>query len=108
MSISYQPKQSQVQAVQLKVQQLVLKSSDNEVLSGGGTTTIVVSFGQAVEEIRACMHLRDGVAAPVVVAKAAIAFNAGPSPVAKSVATITLANALAPNDALVLDFVAAE
>ena len=113
MSISYQPRQAQVQDVQLKVQQLVLKSSDTEVLSGGGTTTITVNFSQAISEIRVCLHVRDGVAAPVVIAQSAIAYNAAPvlpavTPVARSIATITLANALAANDALIIDFVAAK
>lgn len=104
MSISYQPKQSQVQAAQLKVQQLVLKSSDNEVLSGAGTTTITVSFGQPIEEVRACLHLDDSAAALIVRNQSQVALNP-----AKTVATITLSAALeAGKDAIIIDFVAAE
>lgn len=104
MSISYQPKQAQVQEVQLKVQELVLKSSDTDVLSGTGTTTLVVSLGQAVSEIRACLHLDDSAAALLVRNQAAISLNA-----AKTVATITLSAAFeADKDALIIEFVASK
>jgi DNA-binding protein YbaB len=104
MSISYQPKQTQVQAVQLKVQQLVLKSTDNEVLSGAGSTTITVTFGQAIEEIRACIHLDDSAPDVLLVPQSDIVFNG-----AKTVATITLSAALeADKDVLIIDYVAAE
>lgn len=101
MSISYQPKQAQVQAVQLAVQELVLKTADTDVLSGSGTTTLVVSFGQAISEIRACLHLDDSAAALLVRNQAAISLNA-----AKTVATITLSAAFEDNkDALIVEFV---
>lgn len=101
MSISYQPRQAQVQAVQLAVQELVLKTADTDVLSGSGTTTLVVSFGQAISEIRSCLHLDDSASALIVRNQAAISLNA-----AKTVATITLSIAFEDNkDALIIDFV---
>jgi len=114
MSISYQPKQAQVQDVQLKVQQLVLKTADTEVLSGSGTTTLVVNFGQAISEIRTCLHVDDSASAILVRNAAAIAFNGAPTPpaitpVANSIATITLSVAFENGkDALIIDYVAAE
>jgi hypothetical protein len=114
MSISYQPKQAQVQAVQLKVQQLVLTSADTEVLSGTGTTTLTVNFGQAVESVRACLHIDDSAAALIVRNAAQIVFNGAPTPpaitpVVNSIATITLSAAFeAGKDALIIDFVAVE
>ena len=109
MSISYQPKQAQVQDVQLKVQQLVLKTADTDVLSGSGTTTLVVNFGQVISEIRTCLHVDDSASAILVRNAAAIAFNAGPTPAANTVATITLGVAFENGkDALIIDYVAAE
>lgn len=109
MSISYQPKQSQVQDVQLKVQQLVLTSADTEVLSGAGTTTLTVTFGQVISSVRGCLHIDDSAATLIVRNQAQIAFNAGPSPAANTVATITLSAAFeAGKDALIIDYVAAE
>lgn len=107
MSISYQPKQSQVQDVQLKVQQLVLNTDDTAVLSGGGTVTLTVNFAQPISSVRACMHLDDSAGSVLLVPKADIAFNAGPSPAANTVATITLGAAFeAAKDALIIDYVA--
>lgn len=104
MSISYQPRQAQVQEVQLKVQQLVLKTADTDVLSGSGTTSVVVNFGQAISEVRACLHLDDSAAALLVRNQAAISLNA-----AKTIATITLSAAFEDNkDSLIIDFVAAK
>lgn len=104
MSISYQPKQAQVQDVQLKVQQLVLGSVDTDVLSGAGSTTLVVTLGQPISEVRACLHLDDSAGTLIVRNQAQISLNG-----AKTVATITLSAAFeAGKDALILDFVAAE
>ena len=104
MSISYQPKQAQVQDVQLKVQQLVLKTADTDVLSGSGTTTMVVNFGQVISEIRTCLHVDDSAAAILVRNAAAIVFNG-----ANTAATITLSVAFENGkDALIIDYVAAE
>lgn len=41
MSISYQPKDSSLQSVQLEVQELVLKSGDNQIVSISGGNTII-------------------------------------------------------------------
>jgi hypothetical protein len=104
MSISYQPRQAQVQDVQLKVQQLVLKTADTDVLSGSGTTSVVVAFGQAVGEVRACLHLDDSAGSLIVRNQAAISFNA-----ARTIATITLSIAFEDNkDSLIIDFVASK
>jgi hypothetical protein len=62
-----------------------------------------VSFGQAIEEVRACMHVKDGDPSPLTVSKADISLNP-----AKTVATLTLSAALAADDAIIIDFVAAK
>jgi hypothetical protein len=48
MSISYQPKDSSVQAQQLKVQELVLQSSDKQIVSIDSGDTII-SLGEELE-----------------------------------------------------------
>jgi hypothetical protein len=48
MSISYQPKDSSVQAQQLKVQELVLQSSDTQIVSISGSDT-VISLGEVLD-----------------------------------------------------------
>lgn len=55
MSISYQSKDSAVQNVQLKVQELCLKLSDTAVITASAST-VTVNVQEPIQEIRSVVH----------------------------------------------------
>lgn len=98
--MSYLSNQAQVQALQLAVQELVLKLADNEIVSVSGSDA-VIKLGQPIKEIRAALFLDDSAAtiAPVVAANRAVS---------GSQVTLTLSAPLAAADAIILEYVIQE
>lgn len=96
MSISYQPKQSQVYAAQLSSQELVLKLSDDQIVSVSGSDAII-NVGQPIDSVQCALFIDDSAAtcAPVVVSKQTVSGNE---------VTLTLSAPLAANDAIILKF----
>jgi len=101
MSISYQPKDSVLQDIQLKVQELVVKKADKQVVSTN-LLTVTVDLKQPIKEVRAALFCNDSVPGVELVAQADINLS-----VANKV-TLTLSEALADDDAVVLKYIIAE
>lgn len=97
MSISYQPKDSSVQGLQLKVQELVVKKSDSIVSVNG--LDVTVDLKEAISEVRAAIVCDDSVGI-YLIAQAGIDLS-----VPKKV-TITLSAALADEDCIILKYIA--
>lgn len=95
--MSYLSNQSQVQSLQLKVQELVVKLADNEVVSVSGNDA-TIDVGQEISEVRAALFLDDsaGTLAPVVAANRVVSGTE---------VTLTLSAALAAADAIILEYV---
>lgn len=104
MSISYQPKQAQVQSVQLKVQQLVLTLSDTEVVTKAASpsTDVTINIGEVIQEVRAALFCNDSAPAVELVDKANIDLA-----VAKKI-TLTLSEEMTADDSLIIDYVVSE
>lgn len=100
MSISYQSKDDKVLGVALKVQELCVKVGD-PVLSGAGTPVVTIEVGEAVEEVRAAMHVDDSAGSILVIA-------AADRSVSGSQITLNLASALSSADAIIVKYVVAE
>jgi hypothetical protein len=100
MSISYQSKDDKVLSVALKVQELCLKLSDVGVIALGAGTDVVIQVGEPVSQVRSVVHCDDSVGL-VLIAQAGIA-------VSGSQITVTLSNAMAANDSLIVKYVVAE
>jgi hypothetical protein len=99
MSISYQSKDSAVLGLQLKVQELCVKSSDAQIVSVSGLV-VTVDVKEAVKEVRCAIHCDDSVGLALI-AQASIAISG-------SQVALTLANALASADSIVLKYVVQE
>jgi hypothetical protein len=100
MSQSYQSKDSAVQQVQLKVQHLSLKMSDNQVVSTSGVTA-TIDLQEPIGEIRSAIFIDDsaGTAAPVAAANRAVSGNQ---------VVLTLSAAMAAADCIELSYVISE
>lgn len=100
MSISYQPKDAAVQGLQLKVQELVVKKADTQMVSVAGLD-VTVDLKEPVQEVRAAIVCDDSVGI-YMIAQAGINLS-----VANKV-TLTLSAALADNDCIILKYVIQE
>lgn len=100
MSISYQSKDDNVLSVALKVQELCVKVGDS-VLTGAGTPVVKIQVGEAVEEVRAAMHVDDS-------AGSVLAIKASDRSVSGSEITLNLASSLSSADAIIVKYVIAE
>lgn len=110
MSISYQSKDSAVLGLQLKVQEVCVKSSDQVVELGAGTV-VAIDLKESLAEVRAAIHCDDSAPAASLVAQADIVLNAGVTGLAGSApgkVRLTLGAALAANDSIILKYVVAE
>ncbi len=99
MSISYQSKDSAVLGLQLKVQELCLKKSDTQVVSVSGLD-VTVDVKETVKEVRSAIHADDSIGLSLI-AVAGIA-------VSGTQVTLTLSNALADDDHILIKYVVAE
>jgi len=97
MSTSYMSADSGVQALQLKVQSLCVKLSDNQIASAVGST-VVIDVGQPLLEVRVALFLDDSAATclPVVAANRVVA---------GSTVTLTLSAPMVAADAILIDYV---
>ena len=100
MSISYQPKDAAVQGIQLKVQELVLKKADKQVVSTSGSD-VTIDLKEPVLEVRAAIVCDDSVGI-YMIAQAGIDLS-----VANKV-TLGLSAPLADEDSIILKYVIAE
>ena len=99
MSISYQSKDSAVHGLQLKVQELCVKLADSQVVSVSGLD-VTIDVKEAVGEVRSAIHCDDSIGLSLI-AQAGIA-------VSGSQVTLSLSNALAAADSIILKYVVAE
>lgn len=100
MSISYQPKDAAVQGLQLKVQELVVKKADTQMVSVVGLD-VTVDLKEPVQEVRAAIVCDDSVGI-YMIAQSGIDLS-----VANKV-TLTLSAALADEDCIILKYVIQE
>jgi hypothetical protein len=100
MSISYQPKDSVVQAAQLKVQELVLKKADTQIVSVNGLD-VTIDVKELVSECLAAIVLDDSVGI-YMIAQAGIDL-ATPKKI-----ILTLSAALADEDTIIVKYVVSE
>jgi|688.fasta_scaffold00313_26 hypothetical protein len=100
MSISYQPKDAAVQGLQLKVQELVVKKADTQMVSVAGLD-VTVDLKEPVQEVRAAIVCDDSVGI-YMIAQSGIDLS-----VANKV-TLTLSAALANEDCIILKYVIQE
>lgn len=105
MSISYQPKDAAVQGLQLKVQELVVKKADKNIVTLAGNNVIIDLKEPLYQMI-------DGVKVNVAEIRAALWCKFATSEVLKvegvagdSSLTITLAAPLADNDTLIVKYI---
>ena len=103
MAISYQSKDESVLDLQLKVQEVCVKSSDTAIVSVSGLTAIV-KLGERVKEVRAAIHCDDSVGLSLI-PQASIAIGTPSGGIANSQVTLTLGAALAAADSIVLKYV---
>lgn len=99
MSISYQSKDSAVLGLQLKVQELCVKLADAQVVSVAGLV-VTIDVKEAVSEVRSAIHCDDSVGLSLI-AQAGIAISG-------SQVALTLSNALAAADSIMIKYVVAE
>ncbi len=97
MSTAFQPKDSGVALAQLKVQELVVKLSDNNIVSVSASTA-TIDVGQPILEVRHAMFFDDsaGTNGPVVASNQLISGNT---------VRLTLSAALAAADSITLKYV---
>jgi hypothetical protein len=100
MSATYYAKDSGVLDVQLKVQELILKLEDNQVISASGST-VTVTVNETITEIRSATFIKDSTATAYVI-NAANTVNNGTS------ATFTLSTAMLAADTFKVSYVTAE
>jgi len=100
MSISYQSKDDAVLGLQLKVQELCVKMSDVAVLSVGSGTDVTIDVKEPVGEVRAALHCDDSFGV-YLIAQAGIAISGSQN-------TITLSNAIAAEDSVIVKYVITE
>lgn len=100
MGMSYQAKDEAVQSVQLKVQELVVKLSDNQVISASASD-VTIDVQESIAEVRCALHMDDsaGTIAPVVAANQLISGTS---------VKLTLSAAMAAADCIVLKYVVSE
>jgi endonuclease V-like protein UPF0215 family len=98
MSISYQPKDATVQAVQLKVQELVVKKSDTQLVTVDGLD-VTINFKEPVVEVLAALICDDSVGL-YMIAQSGIAISGNE-------VTLTLSAALADEDTIIVKYVLA-
>jgi hypothetical protein len=99
MSISYQSKDSAVLGLQLKVQELCVKLADAQVVSVAGLD-VTIDVKEDVKEVRCAIHCDDSVGLSLI-AQAGIAISG-------SQVALTLSNALAAADSIILKYVVQE
>lgn len=108
MSISYQPKDSVLQGLQLKVQELVLKKADAQVVSVSGND-VTIDLKQPIQEVRTAIHCDDSLAASQPTSAAVLLIAHGDIDLTvPNYVTLTLANALADNDTIIIKYVIQE
>ena len=93
--MSYVSKGSEAQALQLKVQSLVVALGDAVLLASGSTP--IIDVGQTISTIKGALFIDNsaGTVAPVVAASQSVS---------GSTVTLTLSATLAANDVIVLNF----
>jgi hypothetical protein len=96
MAASFQSKDSLVLGVQLKVQELVVKKADAALVSVSGLD-VTVDVKEPVKEVRSAIHCDDSVGLSLI-AQAGIVISG-------SQMTLTLSNALADNDCIIVKYV---
>lgn len=98
--MSFQAKDDAVLGLQLKVQEIVVKSSDVGVFSGSGTA-VSINVGEAIAEVRAALHVDEGAGSvlPIIAANRVVSGS--------SVA-LTLGTAIQAADCIILKYVVAE
>lgn len=98
--MSYVSTDSNVQDVQLKVQQLVVTLQDNSVVSTSASTA-TIDVKQTIDSVRCALFIDDsaGTSAPVTAANRSVS---------GSTVTLTLSAALAAADAIILEYVTVE
>lgn len=98
--MSFLSKDSAVQEVQLKVQELCVKLSDNQVVSTSGSTA-TIDVQEDIKEIRSALFIDDsaGTCAPVAASNRSVSGSS---------VTLTLSAALAAADSIVLKYVVQE
>ena len=116
MSISYQSKDSAVLGLQLKVQELCVKSADAQVVSVSGTD-VTIDVKEVLAEVRCAIHCDDSAPAATLIAQSAITYpDNGLDPLVPGNAQIpggkrvklALGVALASADSIILKYVVAE
>ena len=100
MGMSFQAKDSAVQSVQLKVQELVVKLADNAVCTASGVTA-TIDVQETISEIRSAIFLDDS-------ASTALPVVASNRVVSGTQVVLTLSAALAAADCIILKYVIAE
>lgn len=100
MAISYQSKDDAVLGLQLKVQEICAKTSDVGILSVGAGTAVTIDVKEPVKEVRCAIHCDDSIGLSLI-AQAGIAISG-------SQVTLTLSNAMAAADSIILKYVIAE
>ncbi len=100
MSSSYQSKDSQILAQQLKVQEVVIRFADLG-LYAVATNDVVVQLGETLSAVFSVIHNDNSVPGAVLI-------TAANTVVSGSQVTITLAAPFAANDSLVIRYVVAE
>jgi hypothetical protein len=103
MSISYQPSDSSVQAVQLKFQTLILKEQDKQIVTDFATTTPDIDVKQNVDTFAGnspvCLKILAAGGAPAAATSVAVS---------GSVITPTFAVAPVSGDVIIVHFVISE
>ena len=95
--MSYLSKDSLVQDLQLKVQELTVKLADNAIVSTSGSTA-TIDVQEDIVEVRCALFVDDsaGTAAPVVASNRSVSGSS---------VTLTLSAALAAADCIVIKYV---
>jgi len=98
--MSYLSNDASVQRVQLKVQELCVKLSDNEIVSTSGSTA-TIDVQQDISEVRSALFIDDsaGTSAPVVASNRSVSGSS---------VVLTLSAPLAAADSIILKYVVAE
>lgn len=100
MSVSYLPKDSLVQDLALKVQELSVKLSDSAVVSTSGSTA-TIDVKETIDHVRCALFIDDsaGTSAPVVASNRSVSGTQ---------VVLTLSAPLAAADCIVLKYVVSE
>lgn len=100
MSVSYLPKDSLVQDLALKVQELSVRLGDNAIVSVSGSTA-TINVQENIDHVRSAIFVDDsaGTAAPVVASNRVVSGTS---------VTLTLSAALAAADCIALKYVVSD